>query len=745
MSQLKVSRRGFMGLLGAGSGGLVLSASLSGCASGNNAVQSPSPEALVLNAFLQITPENTVHFYLPREEMGQGSYHGLTTLVAEELDVLPERITVQHAPVNKAFNHPEFGMQGTGGSTSMKVSFYPLRQAGANARAMLVDAAAAELGVSPAQLKTEDGHIITTSGERHPYGRFVQLASTLPTPENVPLKNASDFNLIGKQRPRIDGISKSTGTAQFGIDVDLPNLHKAVIIRSPVYGAKPVKFDATEALKLADVAQVFAIDNGVAIVAKHIWTAKKAAKLVSVEWSNVPLASQSSTHIRDDFASALDTSEGEEHFKSGEGVQALQQAESSENSTVVEAEYWVPFLAHATMEPMNCTIQFNGPRCDIWLGTQMTGAVQSAVAYHGELDKENVFVHTTLLGGSFGRRGNLDYVVEAVEVGQAFSKSHPNTPVQIVWSREDDMRHDYYRPAALARLKASIDDQGQVQTWAATRSGGNMMSYILDEVIDVLAPGFLPNGMVDWLSKRGYGLFENWVVDPSSVEGLHEDYDVPNKEVRHVTVDHGMRLGFLRSVGHSYTGFFKESFMDELAIKANMDPVEMRLNHTQSSPRLNGVIREVAKVAQWGKPQQGRFQGIAAHRSFDSYVAQIAEVSVEGSKITVHKVTCVVDCGRAVNPDMVKAQMEGGIIFGLSAALYGEITFKEGAVEQSNFHDYRLVRLAEAPEVEVHIIDSQEDPTGVGEPGVPPIAPAVANAVFQATGQRLRSLPLKLA
>jgi CO/xanthine dehydrogenase Mo-binding subunit len=344
------------------------------------------------------------------------------------------------------------------------------------------------------------------------------------------------------------------------------------------------------------------------------------------------------------------------------------------------------------------------------------------------------------LGGGFGRRAFHDFVAEATAIARKVK-----VPVQLTWSREDDTRNDYYRPAATVDLAAGLDEQGQLQTWSAKRAGANIMPYMLDQNAGALLPEFLPDGMVDWVSKRGYGLFKNWLVDPSSVEGLYEDYDVPNKEVRHVTVDAGIRTGYWRSVGHSFTGFFKESFMDELAHASEQDPLAFRLRHLPADSRLRKVLEAAAQKAGWGQPKNGHFLGIAAQESFESFVAEVAEVSVENGQIRVHKVTCAVDCGKVINPDIVRSQMESGVNFGLTAALYGEITFANGEVQQSNFHDYPMLRMNESPEIDVVLIDSDEHPTGVGEPGLPPIAPAVANAVFAATGTRLRSMPLRLS
>jgi len=735
MSQLTQNRRSFLKMAGVAGGGLILGIPLVGCSSAKPPAYQPEAQALAPNAFLQITSDNRIHFYLPNSEMGQGVYQGLTTLVAEELEVSPDAIEVHHADVHKAYRNPEFSMQGTGGSTSLRANYQRLRQAGANAREVLRAAAAQQLRAPVAELQLQEGQVLW-QGNRYPYGDFAALASTLPVPEDTPLKAPKDFALIGKDRPRLDAVAKVTGSAEFGIDIEIPDLYRAVLVRCPVYGGQAKSFNADPVKVMPGVKTVVNVFNGVAVVADTYWQARQAVAQLEVEWELPEELSQwSSDVLQKEFETALDTEKGEKAEKVGDGANALADA-----AKTVSAQYWAPYLAHAAMEPLNCTVQLQPDRCDVWTGTQMPEGAQGIAALHAGLDKDQVAIHSTFLGGGFGRRGNLDYVAEAVSIAKATGLA-----IQLVWSREDDTRHDWYRPAAMARFEAGLDDQGQLQSWSVKHVSPNMMPHVMDEAVDAMLHGAVPSRFADWLSKRGYGLFENWVVEPFSVEGLAEDYDAPHKEVRHITRDPGLRVGFWRSVGHSFSGFFKESFMDELAVAANRDPLEMRLDHTRNNPRLHQVIQQVADLAGWGKPlPPGHFQGIAAQKSFDTYVAQVAEVSVDNGQIKVHKVFCAVDCGLAVNPDVVKAQMESGIIFGLTAALYGEITLQDGAVVQSNFHDYPMLRMNESPSIEVTIVASQEDPTGVGEPGVPPIAAAVANAVFAATGQRLRSLPLKL-
>lgn len=730
------SRRSFLKNLGIVGGGLIVGVPLTACANRYPyGVETGNTAQIQPNAYLQITADNQIHFYMGRSEMGQGTYTGMTTLIAEELDVEPSSITVHHAPAHEAFNNTDYGQQVTGGSTSMKTSYLPMRQAAANAKAVLKQAASQQLGVALEQIKTDNGFMIS-GNKKIAYGDFVKLASTLSVPDEAPLKDKSEFKYIGKDRPRLDGLAKSTGTAEFGIDVDFPGLYRAVLVRCPVATGTVKSVDDKAALAMAGVKKVVTIHNGVAVVAENYWQAKQAATKLEIQW-NLPetLSSFSSDTGKAQFEAALSSDDYDVSMDQGDGVDGLEAA-----NKVITADYWAPYLAHATMEPLNCTVKIENDEMDIWVGSQSPGFAKGLASFYGDVDKDKIRVHSTFLGGGFGRRSASDFVGEAAAVAK-----ESGLPIQLVWSREDDTRHDLYRPAAMARFQIGLNESGDIDSWVVRRSGPNIMSYTIDEALDALAPGFLPNGMVDWMSKAGYGMFDGMTVDHSSVEGLYEDYDAKNKEVQHVTVDPGLPCGFWRSVGHSFSGFFKEAMMDEVATSQKQDPVAYRLKHTKNNPRLANTIKVAAEKSGWNKQSKGnRKQGIAAHTSFLAHVAQVAEVSVENGEIKIHKVTCAIDCGSVVNPDIVKAQMESGINFGITAALYGEITLKDGVVQQSNFHDYPMLRMPQTPEIEVHIIDSNEAPTGVGEPGTPPIAAAIANAVFAATGKRLRSLPLKV-
>ncbi len=730
MNEALTTRRQFLQMVGVTGGGLVVSVALPACAApGLNFDHGAG--TYFHNALIQIAPDSRIHFYNPRSEMGQGVYNGMTTLIAEELSTDPDKIEVHFAPVHEAYQSPESGMQSTGGSTSMRVFYTPMRQAAANAREALLQAAAEQLGVAKDSLTLDNGKVIAESGS-YPFGDFTALAGQRPIPENAPLKPAAQFKYIGKETSRIDAPAKVDGSAMFGLDADFPGLKKAVLQRCPVAGGKVKSFDGDAVKAMPGVLAVVDIETGVAVVGEHYWQTRQAAEKLNIEWDLPELADLSTDKYFTQLRQQLTEDKGGKAHREGEGAKGLENA-----SEVVKAEYSAPFLAHATMEPMNCTIKIDGDKADVWTSTQIPQVVQGLVARHAGLDAENVNVHSSFLGGGFGRRLYSDYVVEATKIAVA-----SGFPIQLIWSREEDTRNDVYRPGSVARFEASVNDDGLIDTFFVKRAGANAFPAIIDSAL----PTLMPLGLAEWVGNRVEGVVAGFELDTTSTEGLYEDYDAPNKEARHVTVDSGLSVGFWRSVGHSFSGFFKESFIDELAHHAGVDPYEFRMNNSKKDKRFAEVIKLAATKGNWGNPRHaGATQGIAAHTSFYSRVAEVAEVSVENGNIKVHRITCAVDCGLAVNPDIVKAQMESSIIYGLTATLYGKIDIEAGQVRQSNFHDYPMLRMQEAPEIEVHIVPSQEAPTGVGEPGLPPVAAAVANAVYKATGKRLRELPLSLA
>ena len=727
---MKLTRRRFLWTAGVGGASLVVGWTVFG----DDPPLAPStPDGFMPNAFLELTPDNVVRFYCPRDEMGQGVTTGLATLIGEELDLAPAALRVEFAAVHPAYRNPVFRVQATGASTSMRAHFLPLRQAAADVRQLLLNAAAQDLGVAATDLRTDDGHVVTRDDERLAYGRFIATAATLELPSKTRLKPREQWKYIGRPFARLDGVAKATGTAQFGIDVDIPDLHRAVVRRAPVAGGTLRSMDATTARAMPGVVHVSAIGSGVVVVARRFWQAKKAAEALDVEWDLPALAGVDTARIKADYKAALTAGDGSTTAERGNLEEGFAAA-----SHVVEAEYWTPYLAHAPMELMNAVVRIEPDRVDVWSGTQSPAGARGLVARTLDIAVERVHVHSTWVGGGFGRRAALGHIVEATEAAAASGK-----PVQVVWTREDDIRQGPYRPASLMRIKAGVAADGTVTAWDATRVGAN----IAPDMLSVALPGVLPalpdrlvEAAVDTVDKAT----RDWIVADSSVEGLHGDYDIPNRSVRHVTRDHGLPVLYWRSVGHSYTAFAKESAIDALAHASRLDPVELRLRNTGDNPRLAEVIRIAGERMKAMRGAPGRGLGLAAHGSFESYVAQVAEVSVVGGAIRVHRVLCVIDCGLAVNPDVVRAQMEGSVVYGLSAALHGNLEVENGAIRESNFHDYPILRMHEAPDVEVIIVDSDEPPTGVGEPGVPPVAPAVANAVFAAIGQRLTSLPLKI-
>ena len=738
IENLSLSRRGFLKASGIATGGLVIGTSSVAHASKNELPKDlPYAKDLQVNAYLQVTNEGEILYFVPNVEMGQGALMGLSTLVAEELDMSPNTIKTKFAGAHKAYNMPGSPIQITGGSATIKARYIETREMAASLRELMITAAAKKLNVAASELVMCDG-MICHGENKHALKEFIEEAKQLPIPDGVGAKSAAEFKWIGKDKtPRNDAIAKVTGTAEFGIDVQVPDAKVATVKLSPVIGGTVKSFDDTEARKVSGVKHVVEIKNGVAVVADSYWQARKAADKLKVEWVNPEWVKYSSKDIEAVLAKTLEEKKGKKHFKSGEGVKALKTS-----AKTIKSEYRAPYLAHATMEPMNCTVQIKDGKLDLWAPTQAPAMAEQLASDNSGISRANIEVHTTFLGGGFGRRGFHDYVEQAVQIAV-----RTNETIKLVWSREDDMQNGYYRPISFAQYEAGFDEQDNLNSWNVKRAGPNIFPYVMDEGMGSILPEKMPNGLVDWMGDRAHFVFNKLTIDPLSIEGVHSDYKVENKDIRHISLDPGIRTGFWRSVGHSFAGFFTESFIDELAHEVKVDPLKFRLRYLEEE-RLKNVLKIAAENVNWEKRNElgeNRFLGLAAHKSFGSYVAEVAEVSVDSNQIKVHKVTCVVDCGITINPDIVKAQMESGIIFGLSAALQQKITIKDGAVQESNFHDYPILRMNESPEIDVTIVESQESPTGVGEPGTPPIAPAVANAVFAATGQRLKELPLKLA
>jgi isoquinoline 1-oxidoreductase subunit beta len=672
------------------------------------------------NAFIRITPDNQVTVVCAQSEMGQGVLTAIPMLVAEELEADWSTIRVEQAPSNPAYGnpHPAFGgLQATGGSASVRGFWEPMRKAGATAREMLIGAAADTWKVDRAECHAEKGMVVHKSGKKLSYGQLAAAAATQPVPANVALKDPKSFKIVGKPAKRLDTPLKVNGKAVYGMDVRVPGMLTAVVARAPVTGAKVASFNADKLKAMPGVKHVVQIGSGVAVVADNYWNAKKGRDALEVKWEDGAGASLSSESLRKTFGE-LAEKPGTVAVKKGDVGTAL----AGGSGKKLEAVYEVPYLAHACMEPMNCTAMVKPDGVEVWGSVQSPGLLQIVLSQVAGVKPEQVQVTTTMLGGGFGRRFGFDFAIDAVLASKAVG-----APVHVVYPREDDIRAQHYRPASLAKFQAVLDAAGNP---VAAR-----VHAVNSSIADAAHMPYEANGLA--LLKG---------VDGFSVEGLTEwPYATDNLQVEWTKNEPPVGVWFWRSVGHSQNIFFVEGFVDEMAVAAGKDPYEYRRALLGNNPRYKVVLELAAQKAGWGKAlPAGRGRGIAVGQSFGSYVAEVAEVSVgKDGKVKVHRVVCAVDCGRTVNPDIIKRQMESSIVFGLSAALYGEITFKDGKVDQSNFHDYEVLRMSEMPVVEVHIVPSTEAPGGVGEPGLPPAAPALVNAIYAATGKRLRKLPLK--
>jgi isoquinoline 1-oxidoreductase beta subunit len=682
--------------------------------------------AFAPNAFVRIGTDNTVTVIVKHVEMGQGTYTGLPTLVAEELDAAWDQIHPAGAPADaKLYNNLFWGpMQGTGGSTALANSFEQMRKAGAAARAMLVAAAAKRWNVAPADVRVSAG--IVSHGDRHAtFGELAEAAAREAVPTDVKLKQPKDYIYFGKFVPRTDNVAKTTGRAIYTQDIRLPGMLTAVMLHPPRFGATVRGFDAQAAKAVAGVADVVQIPNGVAVLANDFWSAKKGRDALHVDWDESAAFTRSTDDIIRDYRK-LAEKPGAVARQDGSFETAYKKA-----ATRIEAVYEFPFLAHAAMEPMNCVVRVAPGHCEVWNGEQFQTVDQASIARVLGLPPDKVAIHMLYAGGSFGRRANphSDYPVEAAIIAKAYAQRHGgHATVKLVWAREDDMRRDYYRPLYVHRLRAGLDAQGHAVAWEHR----------------IVGQSILAGSPLQAMVKHG--------IDPTSVEGAVDlPYAIPNLSVELNTTQLPVPVQWWRSVGHTHTAYSTETMIDELAATAKADPVAFRRQLLAAHPRHAGVLKLAADKAGWSTPLapgrngEKRGRGVALHKSFNTYVAQVAEVTVGGDgRFKVDRVVCAVDCGFAVNPDMIRAQMEGGLGYGLAAALYGKITLRNGAIEQSNFDGYPVLRINEMPAVEVYIVPSTEKPTGVGEPGTPPITPAVANAIAAATGRRLRTLPLVL-
>jgi len=711
--EVDFGRRVFLQRTALVGGGLVLTLALPLSAGGPRAAA--EARGGQLNAWLRIGADDSITIVVDRSEMGQGVYTALPTLLAEELEVDLSRVKIVAAPVGEAYVNALNGGQVTGTSNSIPDAWEKLRKAGAQARLMLIAAAAQMWHVNPSECHAINGKVVSAQGKSASYGQLAEAAAKIPVPKDVVLKDAAHFRLIGKPLPRLDTPDKVDGSAEFGLDVRLPGMLYAVIALSPTLGGKAASVDSTAASAMPGIRRVLPTASGVVVVADHFWQARKARDALRINWDAGPNAKLDNAAIwslldkaaaAKPGASALSRDEVSASLKTGNAADALKKANKS-----LSAVYEVPLVAHATMEPMNCTADVKPDRCDVYVGTQVQQMAQSAAAEAAGLKPDQVNIHTTLLGGGFGRRLEVDFVPAAVEASKAVG-----LPVKLIWTREDDMTHDMFRPPAREAVSAGLDEKGQLLVWA----------------LHVTSPSI--TSRFDPTNKNPFDSVIEYVQN--------FPYAVPNFDLRYTRQEIGFDVGYLRSVSHAPNCFAIETSIDELAGAVSRNPLDFRLQHLAGKPRHTQVLKLVAERSGWGHAPKGRYQGIAFMEGYTSHIAQVAEVSVEGGRLKIHKITCVIDCGQTVNPRIVESQLESGIIYGLSAALWGDITLRNGRVQQRNFNDYRVLRLNETPEIDIHIIPSDAPPGGIGETGVPPVAPAVCNAIFAATGKRLRRLPI---
>ena len=705
----EISRREFLKTTLAGTG-LTIAATMTPFGSRLVSAQDVKKGLFNPNVWIRITPDNIVTIVVNKSEMGQGVSTSLPMIAADELEADWKQVRFVEAPGENKYIDPNWGMQLTGGSTSVRHMFEPLRKASAAAREMLRTAAAQTWGVPVNECVASKNTVRDTkSAKSLTYGQLCDMASQLSVPENPSLKDESQFKIIGTSLPRLDVPDKVSGKAIFGIDSFVPDMLYAAIARPSAIGAKVISYDKDAAEKIPGVQKVASIDHGIAVCATAPDLAWKGRDALKAKWDKGSHPDLNNETLERTFLDSL-KKEGAVALNRGNAQNALTQAVKK-----VEATYVLPYLAHVTMEPMNCSAHVSGNRCDIWIPTQNQSGVLEVAQKLTGLKPEQIHIRTTYLGGGFGRRGFVDYVEEALQISKAAGK-----PIKLIWTREEDIQSDFYRPGYSCRIEGGIDDNGRMTAWSH--------KIAVQSIFEYFAPQMVKNG-----------------IDPAAVDGIEDmDYEIPNLHVEYVKLELPIRIGFWRSVGNTQNAFVKETFVDELAYAARKDPLEFRLNHLKN-PSARRVLQVVAEKAGWGNPlRKGESRGIAHHFSFGTHVAQVAEISVnkKDGTIKVDRVVCAVSCGTMVNPNIIVAQMRGAIIMGLSAAMHEKIDFANGGIQTANFYNYNELRMNEAPEIEVHLVKSKDKIGGIGEPGLPPIAPAVANAVFKATGARLRRLPM---
>ena len=740
-SRGNITRRHFLKVSFAAGTGLMVGVNLSpgsGQAVADDSVRLTDQKILEPNAWIRIHPDSTVTVMINHSEMGQGITTALSMIAAEELAADWTKIKTKIAPAAAVYKNPAFGIQATGGSTSVETSWDLLRTAGAATREMLVSAAAANWKVPVSECRSESGVVYhTPSGRSAVYGELLEKAAGMKLPDNPQLKLSEDFSLIGRRVPRLDSAIKARGRAIYGIDVQLPGLLNAAIVHAPVLGAKVKSVDDSSTKSMAGVRHIVDLHFAVAIVADTFWQAKQAAEMLNIEWNPSPQPAPGMQAIRSHWKELIQT-KGEMVRDDGNVPQAMNKALKK-----ISAVYTLPYQAHACPEPMNCTAHVRKDSCEIWVPTQAQGVAQDIAANICGLSLDKVQVHTTYLGGGFGRRGVSDFVAEAVHISKAVK-----APVKLLWTREEDMRNDRYRPASYNILEAGLDQNGLPQAFIHRAVGSCEIDGIIKEAAPAFLPAWLPRRIKNIVGKIAAGLVTRAQSAEDAMGGSATmAYNIENIRIEHIKDNPGVPVGAWRSVAYSRNGFVVESFMDEIAAAGHKDPIDLRLQLLKEAPRHRHVLELAAEKSGWSKSRPTCvYQGIALQEFHDTPAAMVANISVSDSgRVRVLRVVCAVDCGTVINPKIVEAQLVSGVIFGLTATLKGSITVEKGLVQQSNFDEFPLLRMDEAPQVDVYIADSKNPPSGIGEVGVPPIAPAVVNAIFAATGKRIRSLPVNPA
>lgn len=735
--QMQISRRQFLKLSLTASGALLVGVPLPSWAA-QTSLEDDAGDSYMHTAWIKISPNDQITLIIDKSEMGQGVVTALSMLLAEELEVDLSKIRTEFAPIGKVYNNPAMRSQVTGGSTSISTSWMRLRQAGAATRELFIQAAATKWNVAASECFAKEGRVShSKSRQQISYGQLSAIVTTLTAPDldDVVLKSPADFKLIGQPVKRLDAATKIDGSAVYGIDVKIQDMLIATIVQAPVFGSTVKSIDDAAAKEQRGVKYVVNLESSVAVVADNWWRAQQGAEKLNIDWTPHPNDSLNDEKIFTRWQQLEKEEDGKEARHEGDVEDAFKSAE-----TTIESVYRLPYQAHATMEPMNCVAHVQEKRCDIWAPTQSPSGCLETAANITRIDHDNIFIHTTYLGGGFGRRANTDFVEQAVKISQAVK-----APIKLVWTREEDIQHDFYRPANYNVMRAALDKNGKPTAWQHRIVGPSILENLLPTFVPMVLPQWLGHGMKKFFANVT-GSLMGMTYDRTSTEGAENvPYAIPNIKVEYVKDDPGIPVGFWRSVGNSQNAFMVESFIDELAHAAQQDAYRFRRDLLKDKPRHLAVLDLVATKAGWKMPlPAGRFRGLAIHEAFGSVIAEVAEISIDAQRqVHVHRVVCAVDCGIVINPNIIAQQMESSVVFALTATLKSQVKIEQGKVQQSNFHDFTLLRNGETPEVETHIVASAEPPSGIGEPGVPPLAPAVANAVFSATGVRIKTLPIR--